>query len=76
MIYEKYMLYSYVPPYGRKLQTQDGYLRFRPLVHFNNIKNSSMWVTDVGNNNKERNRSELIEMFKSYASEVNNYHIY
>ena len=69
------LLHSYVPPYGKKISIV-GYLRFNIMVHFNNIKTSSMWVKDYRNNYKERNRSELIKMFKSYALEVNDNHRY
>ena len=64
------LLHNYVPPY----YIIDGpYIKYINLmIHFNRYKTSGDWLYDK-ETRLERNKKEFIDMFKSYASEINNF---
>lgn len=69
------LLSNYMPPYHNI--RSDGRLSIINLgIHFNNFKKPGKWLYKL-NNTKEKyinkTNKELIDMFKHYAEEVNNY---
>ena len=42
------------------------------MIHFNRYKTSSDWLYDK-ETRIERTKEEFIDMFKNYASEINNF---
>ena len=64
------LLHNYVPPY----YIRDGpYIKYiKLMIHFNRYKTSEDWLYDK-ETGIERNKAEFIDMFKSYASEINNF---
>ena len=64
------LLHNYVPPY----YIIDGpYIKYINLmIHFNRYKTSGDWLYDK-ETRLERNKKEFIDMFKSYAGEINNF---
>jgi len=64
------LLHNYVPPY----YIIDGpYIKYvKLMIHFNRYKLSSDWIHDK-ETGIERTKEEFIDMFKRYASEINNF---
>jgi len=64
------LLHNYVPPY----YIIDGpYIKYiKLMIHFNRYKTVNDWLYDK-ETQIERNKEEFIDMFKRYASEVNNF---
>tara|TARA_B100000795_G_C22806337_1_gene445101 strand:- start:1224 stop:3674 length:2451 start_codon:yes stop_codon:yes gene_type:complete len=64
------LLHNYVPPY----YIIDGeYIKYINLmIHFNRYKSFNNWLYDMETGIK-RNKKEFIDMFKSYAGEINNF---
>jgi len=64
------LLYNYVPPYYIIDGPNIKYINL--MIHFNRYKTSEDWFYDK-ETKKERNKTEFIDMFKSYAGEINNF---
>ncbi len=64
------LLHNYVPPY----YIIDGpYIKYvKLMIHFNRYKSSEDWIYDR-ETNSERDKGQFIDMFKRYASEINNF---
>ena len=64
------LLHNYVPPY----YIIDGpYIKYiKLMIHFNRYKNSEDWLYDK-ETHSERDKGQFIDMFKRYASEINNF---
>tara|TARA_B110000003_G_scaffold142618_1_gene143923 strand:+ start:3778 stop:6276 length:2499 start_codon:yes stop_codon:yes gene_type:complete len=64
------LLHNYVPPY----YIIDGpYIKYvKLMIHFNRYKVSEDWLYDK-ETGAERNKEQFIDMFKRYASEINNF---
>jgi len=64
------LLHNYVPPY----YIRDGpYIKYvKLMIHFNRYKVSVDWFYDK-ETGMERNKGQFIDMFKRYASEINNF---
>ena len=61
------LLHNYLPPYRNKY----GYIK--PEIHFNRIKTVNHWLKQSESNNKLLTKEELINRFKHYAQEINNF---
>lgn len=70
MFNEGRLLNNYVPPYFDR--STNRYIALN--IHFNNIKTVNHWLYDSDGN--DRTRQQVIRMFKHYASEINEFHIY
>jgi hypothetical protein len=68
------LLYNYLPPYNiRRPGTTNQYIYIKPQIHFNSIQSLNNWLY-VSNRDKTLiTKEELINRFKHYANEVNNY---
>jgi hypothetical protein len=68
------LLYNYLPPYNiRRPGTTNQYIYIKPQIHFNSIQSLNNWL-NVSNSDKTLiTKEELINRFKHYANEVNNY---
>jgi hypothetical protein len=68
------LLHNYLPPYNiRRPGTTNEYTYIKPQIHFNRIQSLNNWL-HVSNRNKTLiTKEELINKFKHYAQEVNNY---
>jgi len=68
------LLHNYLPPYNiRRPGTTNEYTYIKPQIHFNRIQSLNNWL-HVSNRNKTLiTKEELINRFKHYAQEVNNY---
>jgi hypothetical protein len=68
------LLHNYLPPYNiRRPGTINEYTYIKPQIHFNRIQSLNNWL-HVSNRNKTLiTKEELINRFKHYAQEVNNY---
>jgi hypothetical protein len=64
------LLYNYVPPYYIIDGPNIKYINL--MIHFNRYKTTEDWFYDK-ETKKERNKKEFIDMFKSYAEEINNF---
>ena len=64
------LLHNYVPPY----YIIDGpYIEYiKLMIHFNRYKTSEDWLYDK-ETGRERDKEQFIDMFKRYASEINNF---
>ncbi len=64
------LLHNYVPPY----YIIDGpYIKYiKLMIHFNRYKCSEDWLYDK-ETRSERDKGQFIDMFKRYASEINNF---
>ena len=73
LFYDGNLLCKYVPPYYEKTGNYNQYIKL--MIHFNRYKNIDDWVYDstVPYNYKRRTKQEIIEMFKRYAQEINNF---
>ena len=67
------LLCKYVPPYYEETRNYKQYIKL--MIHFNRYKKIDDWVYDstVPYNYKRRTKQEIIEMFKRYAQEINNF---
>jgi hypothetical protein len=61
------LLHNYLPPY----RNEYGYIK--PEIHFNRIKTVNHWLKQSESNNKLLTKEELINRFKHYAQEINNF---
>jgi hypothetical protein len=68
------LLYNYLPPYNiRREGTTNQYIYIKPQIHFNRFQSLNNWL-NVSNSDKTLiTKEELINRFKHYAQEVNNY---
>jgi hypothetical protein len=68
------LLYNYLPPYNiRREGTANQYIYIKPQIHFNRFQSLNNWL-NVSNSDKTLiTKEELINRFKHYAQEVNNY---
>jgi hypothetical protein len=68
------LLYNYLPPYNiRRTGTTNQYIYIKPQIHFNRFQSLNNWL-NVSNSDKTLiTKEELINRFKHYAQEVNNY---
>jgi hypothetical protein len=64
------LLHNYVPPY----YIIDGpYIKYiKLMIHFNRYKTSEDWLYDK-ETGREKDKEQFIDMFKRYASEINNF---
>jgi len=66
------LLHNYIPPYNISVGNR-GYSFIKPSIHFNSYKEVKNWL-NVSNRDKTLiTKEELINRFKHYAQEVNNY---
>ena len=63
------LLENYVPPY----YNEDTRKVIKLAIHFNRYKEDMQWLTDQ-ETGRQRNTAGIIEMFKHYASEINDFH--
>jgi hypothetical protein len=68
------LLYNYLPPYNIiRAGTTNQYIYIKPQIHFNRFQSLNNWL-NVSNSDKTLiTKEELINRFKHYAQEVNNY---
>jgi len=68
------LLHNYLPPYNiRRAGTTNQYIYIKPQIHFNRFQSVNNWL-NVSNSDKTLiTKEELINRFKHYAQEVNNY---
>jgi hypothetical protein len=68
------LLYNYLPPYNIIITgTTNQYIYIKPQIHFNRFQSLNNWL-NVSNSDKTLiTKEELINRFKHYAQEVNNY---
>ena len=59
------LLHKYVPPYCDENCT---YIKL--MIHFNNYETTDSWVFE---GRKQRTKEKLIERFKKYTEEINNF---
>ena len=66
------LLHNYLPPY---YIIEGGYTKYIALmIHFNRYKTAHNWLYDTeGERTRPRDKKEFIDLFKSYAQEINNY---
>jgi len=68
------LLYNYLPPYNIKIPgATDRYTYIKPDIHFNRIKSINNWLYVSDRDKTLITKEELINRFKHYAQEVNNY---
>ena len=63
------LLENYVPPYYN--ERTDKVVKL--AIHFNRYKQTGHWLRDTVTG-RSRNAEGIIEMFKHYASEINDFH--
>jgi hypothetical protein len=68
------LLHNYLPPYNIiRPGTTNQYIYIKPQIHFNRFQSLNNWL-HVSNSDKTLiTKEELINRFKHYAQEVNNY---
>jgi hypothetical protein len=68
------LLHNYLPPYNIiRPGTTNQYIYIKPQIHFNRFQSLNNWL-HVSNRDKTLiTKEELINRFKHYAQEVNNY---
>jgi hypothetical protein len=68
------LLHNYLPPYNIRIAgTTNQYIYIKPQIHFNRFQSLNNWL-NVSNSDKTLiTKEELINRFKHYAQEVNNY---
>lgn len=64
------LLCKYVPPYYEEIGNYKKYIKL--MIHFNRYKCSEDWLYDK-ETRSERDKGQFIDMFKRYASEINNF---
>ena len=67
------LLCKYVPPYYEETGNYKQYIKL--MIHFNRYKTIDDWIFDSTDhyNYKRRTKQEIIDMFKLYAQEINNF---
>ena len=65
------LLCKYVPPYYEETGNYKQYIKL--MIHFNRYKTIDHWIYDSSNQYKIRTKQEIIDMFKFYAQEINNF---
>jgi len=65
------LLCKYVPPYYEETGNYKQYIKL--MIHFNRYKTIDHWIYDSSNQYKIRTEQEIIDMFKFYAQEINNF---
>ena len=68
------LLHNYLPPYNiRRPGTTNQYTYIKPQIHFNRILSLNNWLYVSDRDKTLITKEELINRFKHYAQEVNNY---
>ncbi len=68
------LLHNYLPPYNiRRPGTTNQYTYIKPKIHFNRILSLNNWLYVSDRDKTLITKEELINRFKHYAHEVNNY---
>ena len=65
------LLCKYVPPYYEETGNYKQYIKL--MIHFNRYKTIDDWIFDSTDHYKRRTKQEIIDMFKLYAQEINNF---
>ena len=67
------LLHNYLPPYCIKSENNPNAYRYiKPAIHFNRYREQINWIKDL-EENRYRTKEEFINLFKHYATEINNY---
>ena len=68
------LLHNYIPPYNiPRPGSNDEYIYIKPKIHFNRILSLNNWLYVSDRDKTLITKEELINRFKHYAHEVNNY---